>query len=363
MSDILQLLWHPDIVEIKHIVLPPSRREFKVIYVVLELMESSPTNEFHRDLKPKNILANVDCKLKICDFVIVRVSFNDAPSAIFWADYVATRWYRAPELCGSFFYKLNGNSRIIYVEEEAAGTRPQIYGRTCLLQVYKLIQISRHTQRHSKTDVFEDAMFSLFSRMSLKMQWSHDVGHELPSQTEFGSSKCSTNNSLCFSVVNKSIIGTKEIIVLIERAKLAKKRDLKAARHQEPIIIDVTTCVQKLGRKYRVRNNSVDAGEDNRAWVETEAAPYFDEERTVTNIEYEPQASGQGECTGGGKVRDELELDLEVDDEYYGDADETNEFLNFIQKYGIPEDIRLEEYLGEMTNQELHMEEILVHRE
>uniref|UniRef100_A0A2P2LFV6 mitogen-activated protein kinase n=1 Tax=Rhizophora mucronata TaxID=61149 RepID=A0A2P2LFV6_RHIMU len=116
--------------------LPPSRREFRDIYVVFELMESdlhqvikanddlTPEHHqfflyqllrglkyihaakvFHRDLKPKNILANADCKLKICDFGLARVSFNDAPSAIFWTDYVATRWYRAPELCGSFFSK------------------------------------------------------------------------------------------------------------------------------------------------------------------------------------------------------------------------------------------------------------------
>ncbi|KAK1325781.1 Mitogen-activated protein kinase 12 [Acorus calamus] len=133
---LLRLLRHPDIVEIKHIMLPPSRREFKDIYVVFELMESDlhqvikanddltpehyqfflyqllralkyihTANVFHRDLKPKNILANADCKLKICDFGLARVAFNDAPSAIFWTDYVATRWYRAPELCGSFFSK------------------------------------------------------------------------------------------------------------------------------------------------------------------------------------------------------------------------------------------------------------------
>ncbi|KAL7163631.1 hypothetical protein ACSBR2_039697 [Camellia fascicularis] len=131
---LLRLLRHQDIVEIKHIMLPPSRREFKDIYVVFELMESDldevikanddltpehyqfflyqllralkyihTANVFHRDLKPKNILANADCKLKICDFGLARVSFSDAPSTIFWTDYVATRWYRAPELCGSFF--------------------------------------------------------------------------------------------------------------------------------------------------------------------------------------------------------------------------------------------------------------------
>lgn len=133
---LLRLLRHPDIVEIKHIMLPPSRREFKDIYVVFELMESDlhqvikanddltpehyqfflyqllralkyihTANVYHRDLKPKNVLANADCKLKICDFGLARVAFNDMPTTIFWTDYVATRWYRAPELCGSFFSK------------------------------------------------------------------------------------------------------------------------------------------------------------------------------------------------------------------------------------------------------------------
>ena len=41
----------------------------------------------------------------MCDFGLARPSFNDMPTTIFWTDYVATRWYRAPELCGSFFAK------------------------------------------------------------------------------------------------------------------------------------------------------------------------------------------------------------------------------------------------------------------
>ncbi|XP_019435229.1 PREDICTED: mitogen-activated protein kinase 20-like [Lupinus angustifolius] len=133
---LLRLLRHPDIVEIKHIMLPPSRRDFKDIYVVFELMESDlhqvikanddltkehyqfflyqllralkyihTANVYHRDLKPKNILANANCKLKICDFGLARVAFSDTPTTVFWTDYVATRWYRAPELCGSFYSK------------------------------------------------------------------------------------------------------------------------------------------------------------------------------------------------------------------------------------------------------------------
>ncbi|TYH74300.1 hypothetical protein ES332_D05G389900v1 [Gossypium tomentosum] len=133
---LLRLLRHPDIVEIKHIMLPPSKREFKDIFVVFELMESDlhevikanddltrehhqfflyqmlramkymhTANVYHRDLKPKNILANANCKLKVCDFGLARVAFSDTPTTVFWTDYVATRWYRAPELCGFFFSK------------------------------------------------------------------------------------------------------------------------------------------------------------------------------------------------------------------------------------------------------------------
>jgi len=168
---LLRLLRHPDIVEIKHIMLPPSRREFKDIYVVFELMESDlhqvikanddlvpehyqfflyqllralkyihtgflfsfvkifkdlfpalfnddmisffflsffpfPANVFHRDLKPKNILANADCKLKICDFGLARVSFNDAPSAIFWT--VRDSSHQPMLLALSFLYWFSG---------------------------------------------------------------------------------------------------------------------------------------------------------------------------------------------------------------------------------------------------------------
>ena len=100
---LLRVLKHPDIVEVKHIVLPPNPRDYKDIFVIFELMETDlhqvikanddlthehhqfflyqllrglkyvhTANVYHRDLKPKNILANADCKLKICDFGLAR---------------------------------------------------------------------------------------------------------------------------------------------------------------------------------------------------------------------------------------------------------------------------------------------------
>lgn len=130
---LLRMLQHADVVEIKHILLPPNPRNFKDVYIVFELMESDlhtviganedlsadhhkvflyqllrglafihDTGVLHRDLKPKNILANANCKLKICDFGLARPALSDAAPTM-WTDYVATRWYRAPELCGCFY--------------------------------------------------------------------------------------------------------------------------------------------------------------------------------------------------------------------------------------------------------------------
>jgi mitogen-activated protein kinase 7 len=57
----------------------------------------------HRDLKPGNLLVNADCELKICDFGLAR-GYSSIPekNAGFLTEYVATRWYRAPEIMLSF---------------------------------------------------------------------------------------------------------------------------------------------------------------------------------------------------------------------------------------------------------------------
>lgn len=53
----------------------------------------------HRDLKPKNLLVNENCDLKICDFGLARADIPELMHHnVAMTDYVATRWYRAPEI-------------------------------------------------------------------------------------------------------------------------------------------------------------------------------------------------------------------------------------------------------------------------
>ncbi|XP_041634882.1 serine/threonine-protein kinase MAK-like [Cheilinus undulatus] len=54
-------------------------------------------NIIHRDIKPENILISQGDVVKLCDFGFARTMTTPADGGVY-TDYVATRWYRAPEL-------------------------------------------------------------------------------------------------------------------------------------------------------------------------------------------------------------------------------------------------------------------------
>ncbi len=53
----------------------------------------------HRDLKPSNILLNSECIVRVADLGLARsVAGKEDGSSPVLTEYVATRWYRAPEI-------------------------------------------------------------------------------------------------------------------------------------------------------------------------------------------------------------------------------------------------------------------------
>lgn len=98
----------------------------------------------HRDLKPGNLLVNADCQLKICDFGLARgYSENPVENNQFLTEYVATRWYRAPEIMLSY----QGYTKAIDVWStgcilaEFLGGKPIFKGKDYVNQLNRILQV------------------------------------------------------------------------------------------------------------------------------------------------------------------------------------------------------------------------------
>lgn len=72
-------------------------------YIIYQCLKSlkymHSAHLLHRDLKPSNLLLNSDCHVKVADFGLARsLDVTDPDNTPLLTDYVATRWYRAPEI-------------------------------------------------------------------------------------------------------------------------------------------------------------------------------------------------------------------------------------------------------------------------
>ncbi|PIA18741.1 Pkinase-domain-containing protein [Coemansia reversa NRRL 1564] len=98
----------------------------------------------HRDLKPSNLLVNANCSLRICDFGLARGLAETPEGNIgFMTEYVATRWYRAPEIMLSFlsYTKAIDIWSVGCIFAELLGGKPLFKGRDYVDQLNQILQI------------------------------------------------------------------------------------------------------------------------------------------------------------------------------------------------------------------------------
>merc|ERR1719183_1052652 len=121
----------------------------------------------HRDIKPSNILLNSECQVKVCDFGLARsvVQQTDHASNPVLTDYVATRWYRAPEiLLGSTSYTKGVDTWSVgCILGELLSGKPIFPGTSTMNQLDRIMEV---TGRPSPEDV--DAIKSPFAATMLE---------------------------------------------------------------------------------------------------------------------------------------------------------------------------------------------------
>ena len=81
--------------------LSDDHTQYFIYQILCALKALHSADIIHRDLKPSNLLVNANCDLKVCDFGLARSVKTAEPSGTetgFMTEYVATRWYRAPEI-------------------------------------------------------------------------------------------------------------------------------------------------------------------------------------------------------------------------------------------------------------------------
>jgi len=151
-----------------------------IIYQLLKAFKyMHSANVIHRDMKPSNLLLNSECLLKVADFGLARLM--DAPKedgtrTQVLTDYVATRWYRAPEiLLGSNNYtKAVDMWSIGCILGELIGAKPMFPGTSTMNQIDRILAI---LGRPTKEDL--DSIQSDFAGQMLENIPEHNVENGL----------------------------------------------------------------------------------------------------------------------------------------------------------------------------------------
>ena len=167
-------------------VLQPVHRRFVTYQLVKTLKYLHNCKILHRDLKPSNILINGGCRIKIADFGLARLikaspsdgthntnrnvvnsksDLGNAKASFALTDYVATRWYRAPEiLLGSHAYGFPVDMWSVgCILGEMIAAKPVFPGTSTMNQIQRIVDV---TGRPTQAEV--DDMQSQYAQSMLE---------------------------------------------------------------------------------------------------------------------------------------------------------------------------------------------------
>ncbi|KAF3987250.1 hypothetical protein FT663_04019 [Candidozyma haemuli var. vulneris] len=134
--------------DLTHVLYSPMQfSEFHIqsfFYQILQgIKYTHSANIIHRDLKPGNILVNRHGTLKLADFGLARGITTIPAAASPITNYVATRWYRAPELLAKVtkYGKEVDMWAAGVILGEMYGRRPMMPGKDSMGQIIHILDV------------------------------------------------------------------------------------------------------------------------------------------------------------------------------------------------------------------------------
>ncbi|NXF53470.1 MK15 kinase, partial [Oceanites oceanicus] len=158
-------------------------------YILYQLLKATKFihsgNVIHRDQKPSNILLDADCFVKLCDFGLARslCQMNEDQGNPALTEYVATRWYRAPEILLSSRSYTKGVDMwsIGCILGELLLGKPLFPGTSTVNQIEQILRVIPAPSPEDILAVQSDYRASVINRMSSRQRVTFE--EILPSST------------------------------------------------------------------------------------------------------------------------------------------------------------------------------------
>ncbi|NXL66045.1 MK15 kinase, partial [Chordeiles acutipennis] len=158
-------------------------------YILYQLLKATKFihsgNVIHRDQKPSNILLDADCFVKLCDFGLARslCQMNEDQGNPALTEYVATRWYRAPEILLSSRSYTKGVDMwsIGCILGELLLGKPLFPGTSTMNQIEQILRVIPAPSQEDILAMQSDYRASVINRMSSRQQVTFE--EILPSST------------------------------------------------------------------------------------------------------------------------------------------------------------------------------------